>query len=237
MMQQSVTNIKVSGLTPLTTIDYPDHLSCVVYTQGCSWRCRYCHNPDLVYATKESNKSWQEILAFLKKRQGLLEAVVFCGGEPLLQKNLLDSMQQVKKLGFKIGLHTAGSIPKRFEQVLSIVDWVGFDVKDLPEYVDDITQVEGSGVSNWQSLKWLLDSGLHNHGRTTVHWQLHTPDRLIQLTQKLVNDGVESYSIQFSRTENMLDKQLGYSVLPTEIMLGLKSELKKIMPTIKFSDN
>ena len=229
--------IRVSGLTPLTTIDYPDHLSCVVYTQGCSWRCRYCHNPDLVYATNETSINWQEILAFLKKRQGLLEAVVFCGGEPLLQKQLYESILQVKKLGFKIGLHTAGSIPNRLEQVLSVVDWVGFDVKDLPKYTDEITQVDGSGVSNWQSLELLLKSSVDFQCRTTVHWQLIDESRIIKLVKTLVKLGVADYSLQFSRTDIMLDKQLGDSVLPQETLSMLKSKLKTIMPTIKFSDN
>jgi anaerobic ribonucleoside-triphosphate reductase activating protein len=227
--------LRIGGLTPLTTIDYPNHLSCVIYTQGCSWRCRYCHNPELVYAKGESSHSWMDILNFLKKRQGLLEAVVFCGGEPLLQNGLFDAMRDVKKLGFKIALHTAGSLPRKLNKVLSMIDWVGFDVKDLPDHVDEITQIKGSGESNWQSLEMLIDSGIDFQCRTTVHWQLIDVPRLIKLTQKLYDLGVRNYSIQFSRTDHMLDTQLGYSVLAKQKLEYLKLQLKAIMPDIKFS--
>ena len=42
--------LRVGGLLPMTTLDYPDHLACVLFCQGCAWRCRYCHNPELIRA-------------------------------------------------------------------------------------------------------------------------------------------------------------------------------------------
>ena len=229
--------LRIGGLTPLTTIDYPHHLSCVIYCQGCSWRCRYCHNPDMLVTNRESTHQWYEILEFLERRKGLLEAVIFSGGEPLTQKYLLTSIQQVKKLGFKIGLHTAGSLPNRLEQLLPSIDWVGFDVKDLPKNTDAITQVKGSGKNNWQSLKILVESDVDFQCRTTVHWQLIKPQRLIKLTQKLANLSIDDYVIQFSRTETMLDPTLGYSVLPPKYIKQLKDNLIEIMPSIEFSPN
>ena len=226
--------LRIGGLTPLTTIDYPHTLSCVIYCQGCSWRCRYCHNPDMLVTNRESTHDWAKILKFLERRKGLLEAVVFSGGEPLTQKHLLSSIQQVKNLGFKIGLHTAGALPKRLNQVLPLVDWVGFDVKDIPEYVDSITQVKGSGENNWQSLQLLVDSGVKFQCRTTVHWQLIDTKRLIKLTQRLVDLGISDYVIQFSRTETMLDPDLGYSVLAPERIQQLKNILIEIMPSLSW---
>jgi anaerobic ribonucleoside-triphosphate reductase activating protein len=227
--------LKIGGLTPLTTIDYPDHLSCVIYTQGCSWRCHYCHNPDLLGINTTTNFSWEKLVSFLKKRTNLLEAVVFSGGEPLLQKNLVQAIVQVKELGFKIGLHTAGALPKRFKQVLPLVDWVGFDVKDLSSYVDSITQVKTSGIKNWQSLKLLLKSNITHQCRTTVHWQLIDETRLVKLTHTLKEIGVENYCVQFSRTTNILNSHLGYSVKSNQKMLNLKTKLREIMPKISFT--
>lgn len=229
--------LKIGGLTPLTTIDYPEHLSCVIYCQGCSWRCRYCHNPDLLEINTSTNFSWNKVFAFLKNRKNLLEAVVFSGGEPLLQKNLVQAMTQIKNLGFKIGLHTAGALPKRFKQVLPLVDWVGFDVKDLSSYVDTLTQVKTSGVKNWQSLKLLIESNVTYQCRTTVHWQLIDETRLIKLTQTMKAIGVDNYCVQFSRTTKMLDANLGYSVKSKHKMMSIKSKLKKIMPEITFSSD
>src|SRR5690554_7397571 len=104
--------LRVGGFVPLTTLDFPDHLSCVVFCQGCAWRCRYCHNPDLIPPRAQQMHSWDSILEFLQRRQGLLEAVVFSGGEATLQHDLKAAMQEVKNLGFKVGLHTAGINPK-----------------------------------------------------------------------------------------------------------------------------
>lgn len=200
--------LRVGGFVPLTTLDYPEHLSCVVFCQGCAWRCRYCHNPDLIPARAEQSQSWADILAFLQRRQGLLEAVVFSGGEATLQHGLKAAMQEVKKLGFKVGLHTAGINQKALQRVLPYCDWVGFDVKALVEDTELITGVSGSGQANWQCLELLLASGVNYECRTTVHWDLLDSQRLLQLAQRLSAAGVAHFVVQHVRTQNMLDEQL-----------------------------
>lgn len=200
--------LRIGGFVPLTTLDYPEHLSCVVFCQGCAWRCRYCHNPDLIPARGEHRHSWTDILDFLKRRQGLLEAVVFSGGEASLQQALKPAMQDVQKLGFKVGLHSAGINPKAFERVLVHCDWVGFDVKALVEDTQLITGVPDSGQANWQCLELLLNSGMDYECRTTVHWELTDPQRLLQLAQRLSAAGVSHFAVQHVRTQQMLDSQL-----------------------------
>ncbi|AOE49837.1 anaerobic ribonucleoside-triphosphate reductase activating protein [Kangiella sediminilitoris] len=225
--------LRVGGLTPLTTIDYPEHLSCVIYCQGCAWRCLYCHNPELIPVKAEQGFDNKELEFFLKRRKGLLDAVVFSGGEPLLQKGLLPAMQTVKSMGFKVGLHTGGSSISRFKQVLEIVDWVGFDVKDLPEHADRIIQVNNAGNTNWQSLRLLLASGVDYQCRTTVHWDLISPERVLVLAKQLVSEGVNNYNLQIARTRNTLDKSLiddscSYSMISKDIRLALSAELEQM---------
>lgn len=200
--------LRVGGLTPLTTIDYPNHLSCVVYCQGCAWRCRYCHNPELIPTQADQSYDWQSLIEFLNKRKGLLEAVVFSGGEPLLQSALVQAIATVKNMGFKVGLHTGGSAPKRFKAILPNVDWVGFDVKDLPEYGDAIIRVNGAAEANWQSLDMLLESGVDYECRTTIHWNLTNPERVLKLAETLAEKGVTTYNLQIARNKNTLDKSL-----------------------------
>ena len=200
--------LRVGGFVPLTTLDYPEHLSCVVFCQGCAWRCRYCHNPDLIPPRAEQMHSWDSILEFLARRQGLLEAVVFSGGEATLQHDLKTAMQEVKKLGFKVGLHTSGINPKALERVLPYCDWVGFDVKALVEDTQLITGVSGSGQTNWQCLELLLASGVDYECRTTVHWDLIDPQRLLELARRLSTAGVAHFVVQHVRTHSMLDGQL-----------------------------
>ncbi len=206
--------LRVGGLVPLTTLDFPDHLACVLFCQGCGWRCRYCHNPQLIPARGEQEKAWADILAFLEQRVGLLDAVVFSGGEPTLQAALPEAIAQVRALGFKVGLHSAGIKPKRFAKVLPLVDWVGFDIKAAPEYSTAITGVDGSGAANWHSLDMLLRSGVAHEVRTTVHWQLFDAERLLDLAQRLRAQGVERFVVQCARSMRMLDEHLGDSCPP-----------------------
>ena len=206
--------LRVGGLVPLTTLDFPDHLACVLFCQGCGWRCRYCHNPELIPACGTQERSWDDILGFLDQRVGLLEAVVFSGGEPTLQLALPAAIAQVRAKGFKVGLHSAGIKPKLFRQVLPLVDWVGFDVKALPEYGRLITGVEGSGEANWKSLEALIGSGVDYECRTTVHWQLFDAERLWDMAQRLRKLGVERFAVQCVRTAKMLDESLAESRAP-----------------------
>ncbi|MDD5304810.1 MAG: anaerobic ribonucleoside-triphosphate reductase activating protein, partial [Elusimicrobia bacterium] len=115
-------------MTPLSTTDYPGVLSAVLFLQGCPWRCSYCHNPHLIPADSPPEREWESALAFLRGRVGLLDAVVFSGGEPTLQDGLEDAMREVKAMGFKIGLHTGGAYPERLVALLPLIDWVGLDI-------------------------------------------------------------------------------------------------------------
>lgn len=165
----------IGGFEPLTTIDYPDHLSCVIFTQGCSWNCTYCHNQDLIPVAK-GKIDYADVLKFIQSRQGLLDSVVFSGGEPLLQNGLIDVMKQVKALGFKVGLHSAGIYPKRFAKILAFVDWVGFDIKHLQDKYAQITQVSGSGDKAYQSLRILQKSGVAYQLRMTQNHLISNQD-------------------------------------------------------------
>ncbi|HEX7972614.1 MAG TPA: anaerobic ribonucleoside-triphosphate reductase activating protein, partial [Thiobacillus sp.] len=152
--------LRVGGLTPLSTTDWPGQLAAVVFCQGCPWRCGYCHNPDLIPARGANEIPWDDVLAFLHRRQGLLDGVVFSGGEPTLQAALPDAMREVRALGFRIGLHTGGAYPQRLAAVLPLVDWVGFDVKAPFADYARITGAAGSGARALAGLQQVLASGV-----------------------------------------------------------------------------
>ncbi len=206
--------LRVGGMVPLTTLDYPGFLSCVLFCQGCAWRCRYCHNPDLLPVRGGQELSWDKVLTFLQQRQGMLEAVVFSGGEPTLQGALREAMLTVRAMGFRVGMHSAGIRPAAFLRALPLVDWVGFDIKSLPEDCDRITGVAGSGEANWQSLTYLLQHGVDYECRTTVHWQLLDAGRLLRLAECLRDRGVTNFAVQIVRTTRMHDTSLPENVSP-----------------------
>jgi len=224
--------LRVGGLVPLTTLDFPDHLACVLFCQGCGWRCRYCHNPQLIPARGDAPLAWDDLLAFLKRRVGLLQAVVFSGGEPTQQAALASAMAQVRELGFKVGLHSAGIKPDRFAQVLPQVDWVGFDVKAPPGHGQLITGVVNSDRANWQSLDLLLQSGVAYECRTTIHWRLLDAESVWTLACRLAEKGVQRFVLQPVRSARMLDAELGASLAPVE-WPALRRRLEVLFPAFE----
>lgn len=204
-----MSSLRVGGVTPLTTIDYPGELAAVVYCQGCPWRCRYCHNHHLLAADSAGQVDWHEVSAFLQRRRGLLDAVVFSGGEPTLQRALPDAIAEVRALGFKVGLHTAGCYPDRLGAVLPLLDWVGLDIKALPGNYAALTGVPGSGERAWQSLGLLLDAGVAHEVRVTVHDRLLPQAELDVLTARLYASGAQTVMLQGCRSGHMLDPALG----------------------------
>lgn len=180
----------------LTTIDYPEHLSAVVFCQGCPWRCSYCYNTHLLPTKKRGVLSWGEVIQFLETRCGLLDAVVFSGGEPTAQPALLPAVQQVKSMGFLVALHTAGIYPSLLKKLIPFLDWVGLDVKAPFRQYANITNIEGSGKRVEESLHILLENHVTFECRTTVHWGLLSKGVLAELAENLCELGVKNYSVQ-----------------------------------------
>ena len=114
-------------------------MAAICFTQGCNLRCRYCHNPDLIPQTGDG-PSWDEVLAFLGRRKGQLDGVVFTGGEPLMQEDLPEALMRIRKMGFATKLDTNGTWPERLKPILEAksVDYLAMDLK--------------SDASGWQAL-------------------------------------------------------------------------------------
>jgi len=191
--------LRIGGITPLTTIDFPGRLAAVLYGQGCPWRCGYCHNPELLDATTPATVPWPEVLAFLKSRQGLLDGVVFSGGEPTLQAALPAALTEVRALGFQTALHTGGMYPERLHALLPLLDWVGLDIKGPLHAYDAITRTPGSGAKAFESLHRLLASGVPYECRTTWHAGLFSVDDLLALADTLADAGVAHWALQECR--------------------------------------
>ena len=191
--------LRIGGITPLTTIDFPGRLAAVLYGQGCPWRCGYCQNPELLDATTPATVPWAEVLAFLQSRQGLLDGVVFSGGEPTLQAALPAALAQVRALGFQTALHTGGMYPERLQALLPLLDWVGLDIKGPLHAYDAITRTPGSGAKAFASLRHLLASGVPHECRTTWHAGLFSVDDLFALADTLADAGVAHWALQECR--------------------------------------
>lgn len=197
--------LRVGGFTPLSTTDWPDHLAAVVFVQGCPWRCVYCHNTELQARDGGQPGGWLHALGTLARRKGLIDGVVFSGGEPTLDPQLPDAIDAVRHLGFKVGLHTAGIYPAKLNAILPYLDWVGLDIKaDFGDY-ESVTGIPQSGLPTWRSLQSLLQAvrqqGLALEVRTTYHPTLHSDAQMEALATSLAHMGVKEWVIQQMRDE------------------------------------
>ena len=190
---------RVGGIVRFTTHDFPGRLAAVLFMQGCPWRCAYCHNPHLVPHPRDGASTehrWPDVLSWLGTRRGLLDGVVFSGGEPTAQAALADAIRGVRTLGFAIGLHTAGIYPRRLGALLPSLDWVGLDVKAPAERYAAVTGVPASAAPAFDSLDRLLASGVALEVRTTVHPTLTPTSALVQLARELAARGVARWVLQ-----------------------------------------
>ena len=199
--------LKVGGFVPLSTADWPDRLAAVVFCQGCPWRCGYCHNPHLQPARGEAMLDWHSISARLARRRGLIDAVVFSGGEPTMHATLRRAMLEVRGMGFGVGLHTAGIYPRRLGRLLPLADWVGFDVKTLFSEYRAVAGV-AAGARALESLHAVLESGVDCEFRTTVHPDLIEARTLRILAATLARLGVKRYVLQEYRALGCTDSGL-----------------------------
>lgn len=193
--------LNIAGLVPMSTVDWPGKLVATVFCQGCPWRCPYCHNHRLIPIRVAGTVAWSEVESLLSRRSGLLDGVVFSGGEATVQPALAAAMREVKETGFLVGLHTAGAYPTRLEQLLTegLVDWVGLDIKALPENYHRVAGVDKAGELAWRSLAVALDSGVGLEVRVTVFPD--GPRDALEVAHLARSAGVKNLALQVARPD------------------------------------
>lgn len=189
--------MKINGFQKLTLLDFPGKVACIVFTPGCNFRCPFCHNASLVTHIDGERIEEEEILSYLKKRQGLLDGVVVTGGEPTLQGDLADFLGKVKALGYAVKLDTNGTSPERLKTLVEkgLVDYVAMDIKNTAAKYP-VTAGCGSAVLGKveESIDFLLADTVDYEFRTTVTAELHTPQDIGDIAKRI--KGAKRYFLQ-----------------------------------------
>lgn len=193
--------MKIGGLQKVSLIDFPGIISCVIFTQGCNFRCRYCHNPQLVYPELFKEEIPEDIIfEYLKKRKGMLDGVVITGGEPTIHSDILDFIKEIKKIGYKIKLNTNGSKPEVLQEIIPFLDYVAMDIKTS---LDDVEYSKVCGVKvNLEkiirSIELVINSKISFEFRTTIDENFIDHKRIEEI-QNFLNykyGGIILYKIQ-----------------------------------------
>ncbi len=222
----------IGGFLPVTTIDYPDRLASVVFCQGCMWRCPYCHNLDLQKMSCDNPLDWSKIFDKISDRKHLVEAIVFSGGEPLLQPALKQAIMQVKQLGLKVGLHTNGSQYDFFCEILPLIDWVGMDIKNRFCDYEKITGHGRSGELTKRSLEKLVKSGKDYELRTTISPLNHEVSDIIELAKEVSDMGGDTFALQAYRAVTLEEENLekaNAKFFTKDVIAQLESLFKKLI--------
>ncbi|MFG6439229.1 anaerobic ribonucleoside-triphosphate reductase activating protein [Roseateles sp. LKC17W] len=180
--------LAVAGLQPFSTVDFPGQLAAVVFLQGCPWRCAYCHNPELQARGPGDGPRWPALRAWLQGRAGRLDGVVFSGGEPSTDPALPAALAELRAMGYRLGLHSAGLAPGRLARLLPLLDWVGLDVKAAPADAalhERLTGAPGGARRVRESLALLQASGVAYELRSTVHPQWFRDADVLRLVEAL----------------------------------------------------
>lgn len=191
--------LRIGGFQPFTTLDFPGRMAAVVFLQGCPLKCVYCHNPELIPAQAENSIDWADIRQRLAARTGLLQAVVFSGGEPLLQAGLADALCQARDMGFRTGLHTSGVLPGRFSRLAGLLDWVGFDIKAPFDRYGAVTGVDASGARARESLTTLASWSIPFEVRVTIWPALIGVDEIRAISDSAEAAGCRDFVLQECR--------------------------------------
>ena len=182
--------MKIAGLQKMTLLDYPGKVACTVFLSGCNFACPFCHNAELLGGEVPPLMDDQDLLAFLEKRRGMLDAVCITGGEPTLHPGLGDLMRAIKDMGYLVKLDTNGYRPNILKQLAAdgLLDYVAMDIKNGPDkYAEtagiiavDLTAIE-------ESMTFLLTGNLDYEFRTTVAAQLHSENSIREMTNWVGN--------------------------------------------------
>ena len=174
----------ISGLQKMTLLDLPGKVACTVFLQGCNYRCPFCHNSDLLPGKGEELMTTAELLAFLRKRQGLLDGVCISGGEPTLCPELEELLRKIKALGFAVKLDTNGSRPQVLKDLIEkgLVDYVAMDVKNSPQrYAETVGLTRFDLGPTEESLRALIGGTVDYELRTTVVRPLHDDASILDM--------------------------------------------------------
>lgn len=195
-----------SGIQSLTLLDFPGKIACILFVRGCNLRCPFCHNAALVDGGAENTYPEADILAFLRKRQALLDGVVISGGEPTLYPALIPFLRKIRELGYAIKLDTNGTNPTLLKQIVqeNLVDYVAMDIKNAPALYDatcGISKVDMASIE--ESRNFLMGGPVDYEFRTTVVDGLHTKESMEDLACWIT--GAKRYYLQaFKDSGNLL---------------------------------
>lgn len=227
--------MRLGGYQKLTLIDYPGVIATTVFTVGCSFRCGFCHNPELVIKTQfpAPNKMVDEFFKHLEKRKGRLEGVCITGGEPTIQPDIIEFIRKIKDMGYLVKLDSNGTRPDVLRKIFKekLVDFVAMDIKNSPRKYSETVGLKADVERIKLSVKMIMNSSVPYEFRTTVVPGIHTEKDFLDIAKWI--KGAKAYYLQEYRDGIVLDpkirkKTAGKSLDLEKIKISMEKNVDKI---------
>lgn len=185
------------GIDKMSLVDFDDYLSITLFTEGCNFRCPFCHNSALVLKQANPIIPWNEIVTLLKERKGKIDAVVITGGEPLIHHDIIEKIKEIKEIGYLVKLDTNGTNPNLMKELINqkLIDYVAIDIKNAPNKYAMTSGVKNIAFETLNdSIRYLIDKKFPHEFRTTIIKEFHTLDDLKEITKMI--QGCQKYVLQ-----------------------------------------
>ena len=197
------------GIDKFSLLDYEDKVACVLFCKPCNFRCPFCHN-GLTVLEADTYIPFEDILAYLQSRKGLIDAVVVSGGEPTLMPDLKEKITQLKKLGFLIKLDTNGTNPEVVKDLYEshLIDYVAMDIKNSFDKYPLTAGVKNVDIEKVkQTIDYLMHSGIDYEFRTTLIDEFHTYEDMNSMGKSL-RGAKKIYLQKFVERDSCIQKGL-----------------------------
>ena len=218
------------GIDKFSLLDFDEKISVVLFSPACNFRCPFCHNGDSVL-NSNTPIPFDEILDYLKSRIGLIDAVVFTGGEPTLMPELKERIKAVKELGFLIKLDTNGTNPKMVQELIDegLLDYIAMDIKNSESMYAETAGCSQINIENIKkSIKIIKNSGVNYEFRTTLVKEYHSEQSIKEMAN-LVKDSKQLYLQKFVDREGVIKK--GLHDVSIEEANKYREILSEVVPT------
>ncbi len=190
--------INLGGVIPLSANEWKDHVSIVIFFNGCSFRCPYCHNHQMISA-----QNWvdiKEVKDAIVNSLPFINSVVFSGGEPTGQPEALEELLAFSKsYGLKTMVETNGFHPSVLKQLCAynLVDMLFVDIKTTAEDYDKFTGAPNS----YENMIETLRVGIPHTKRTTVFKNIKIPRCSLVYQKGLVRLSPDKTMEEYSEEE------------------------------------
>ena len=226
--------VRICGLNKTTLLDYPGHVAATVFLGGCNFRCPFCQNGDLVLKPEgQPAVEKEEVMAFLRKRKGVLTGVCITGGEPTIERGLAELIEEVKNIGYLVKLDTNGYCPEVIRKLTEkgLVDYIAMDIKnDLKKYGETVG-IQGIDAGRiMDSIRWIINGKMDYEFRTTVLKELHGREDMSAIGKAI--KGAKAYFLQgYQESGGVIAP--GFHAYGKEEMEELAEWVKPFVPNVQ----